>query len=121
MKSVLLSLLILTLSSCSWFDAPRGNKNLQGSFIYYDFDPSAFSENQATISFLFKTGNKSFIGSVPVKNLVSSFYDKQSSIPFKGDFEAVITYDQFGRIDQFRLMSLEGSPVNLTIKAKDHN
>lgn len=54
MKSVLLSLLILTLSSCSWFDAPRGNKNLQGSFIYYDFDPSAFSENQATILFYLK-------------------------------------------------------------------
>lgn len=112
---------ILIFAGCTWFDTPhRGDNTMSGTFIYYDFDPSVFNDPNG-VNYLFKSGTKSFIGSIPLKSLISSFYDHQNSIPYQGNFDAVITFDKYGRVDQFQLKRIGDSKIDLSIKAKDHN
>jgi hypothetical protein len=114
-------ILLLFIAGCSWLDAPRGERTMTGNFIYSDFDPSYFGEKESSITYLFKTGNKSFLGSVSMKSLVKAFYDNKKSIPYQGEFQANITYDAYGRLDQFQLQNLDGQKINLNIKARDQN
>lgn len=115
-----LVLLTFLMTSCFWSGTHRGVNSHSGTFIYYDYDPSSFNETDSMI-YLFKTNDKTIIGSVPLKTLVKAFYDKKESIPFKGDFEAEVIFDKLGRVDSFKLISLDSNLVNIQIKARDHN
>lgn len=125
MKKSVGLLIVLLLSSCSWFNrVPSGEKAIEGTFIYEDF---VSNENCVSngckgdmIILRLKSG-RSILAQVPTRALVKAFSDKRLSIPYKGNFKAQVIYDSMNRVDYLKLLSLDDQVLDMEVKAKDTN